>query len=39
MKLKVMEVVNEAVTNGRITQAQADIVIEKLTSEPDAPGQ
>jgi len=35
MKLKMMNLVNEEVANGRITQAQADLVIEKITTEPD----
>ena len=35
MKLKMVELVNEAVTNGRITQAQADLVIEKINSQSD----
>ncbi|MDO9264943.1 MAG: hypothetical protein Q7U02_13325 [Desulfosalsimonadaceae bacterium] len=36
MKEKMLELVNEALANGRITQTQADEIIEKINTQPDA---
>ena len=36
MKEKMLELVNEALANGRITQTQADDIIEKINTQPDA---
>jgi hypothetical protein len=36
MKMKMLELVNEAVASGRITQVQADAIIARISTQPDA---